>query len=130
VIRTGDVIALISPEGALVADALVAPRDVAYLRVGMPARLLVEGYDAQDWGLADAVVTSVARDFILADGHPVFRVQLHPLRRVLHRANGATAPLGKGLRCQVRFLIGRRRLTELAGRRAREWFDPATSEAR
>jgi multidrug resistance efflux pump len=130
VMRAGDVIATISPEGALVADALVAPRDVAYLRPGMSARLLVEGYDVQEWGAADAIVTSVARDYILSDGHPVFRVRLHPLRPVLHRANGTAAPLGKGLRCQVRFLIGRRRIAELAGRRAREWLDPVAVEVR
>lgn len=126
ILRAGDPVATISPNGSLIADALVAPRDVAYLRVGMRARLLVEGYDVQEWGGAEAVVTSVARDYTLADGHPVFRVRMRPLRAELRRANGSTARLGKGLRCQARFLLGRRRIADLVRGRAGEWLDPAS----
>ncbi|MDB4912689.1 MAG: secretion protein HlyD [Gemmatimonadetes bacterium] len=127
-VRTGDAIATISPDGALVANALVSPRDVGYLHAGMPARVLVEGYDVLEWGAADAVVTFVAHDYTLADGHPVFRVRLTPTRPTLRRANGATAYLGKGLHGQVRFLLGKRRIAHLLTRRAREWFDPATGQ--
>lgn len=130
VLRAGDPVATISPDGLLIADALVAPRDVAYLRVGMRARLLVEGYDVQDWGSADAVVISVARDYTIADGHPVFRVRMRPLSAELRRANGSTARLGKGLRCQVRFLLGKRRIADLVRRRTGEWLDPASPGTR
>jgi len=130
VVRAGDPVATISPGGALIADALVAPRDVAYLRVGMPARLLIEGFDVQEWGGADAVVTSVARDYTLADGHPVFRVRMRPLRTELRRANGSTARLGKGLRCQARFLLGKKRIVDLVRRRTSEWLDPVSSSER
>jgi multidrug resistance efflux pump len=129
-LRTGDPVATISPDGSLIADALVAPRDVAKLRVGMPARLLVEGYDVQEWGGADAVVTSVARDYTLSDGHPVFRVRIRPLRAELRRANGSTTHLGKGLRCQARFLLGRKRIIDLVRRRTSEWLDPASVSER
>ena len=130
VLRAGDPVATISPDGLLIADALVAPRDVAYLRVGMRARLLVEGYDVQDWGSVDAVVISVAGDYTIADGHPVFRVRMRPLSAELRRANGSTARLGKGLRCQVRFLLGKRRIADLVRRRTGEWLDPASPGTR
>jgi len=130
ILRAGDPVATISPGGALIADAFVAPRDVAYLRVGMPARLLIEGFDVQEWGGADAVVTSVARDYTLADGHPVFRVRMRPLRAELRRANGSTARLGKGLRCQARFLLGKKRIVDLVRRRTSEWLDPVSSGER
>ena len=129
-VRGGDAVATISPDGSLVADASVAPRDVAFLRVGMPARLLVEGYDVQEWGGADAIVTSVAGDYTLVDGHPVFRVRMRPLHTVLRRANGSTARLGKGLHCQARFLIGRKRIVDLVRRRTSEWMDPVTLNER
>ena len=130
VLRAGDPVATISPGGALIADALVAPRDVAYLRVGMPARLLIQGFDVQEWGGADAVVTSVARDYTLADGHPVFRVRMRPLRAELRRANGSMARLGKGLHCQARFLLGKKRIVDLMRRRTSEWLDPVSSSER
>jgi HlyD family secretion protein len=126
VVRAGDAVITISPEGPIVADALVAPRDVGYLRAGMPARLLIDGYDVQEWGSADAVVSAVAQDYTLAGGHPAFRVRLQLLHGVLRRANGSVAPLGKGLRCQVRFLIGRKRITDIIRRRTSEWLDPVS----
>ena len=130
IVRAGDAMATISPDAALIADALVAPRDVAYLRVGMPARLIVEGYDVQEWGAADAVVMSVAHDYTLANGHPVFRARVRPLYPQLRRANGTTTQLGKGLQCQVRFLLGRKRVVALLWQRANEWLEPMPSGKR
>ena len=124
VLRAGDPVAMISPDGAVFAEALVAPRDVASLRVGMPARLIIEGYDVQEWGSADAIVTSVARDYTLVNGHPVFRVRMRPISATLRRANGTTVRLGKGLRAQARFLVGRQRVVDLVRKRASEWMDP------
>lgn len=127
-VRAGDAIATISPDGELVADALVSPKDVGYLKPGMPARLLVEGYDVQEWGAADGIITSVASDYTLADGHPVFRVRIQPARAELRRANGVVVRLGKGLRAQVRILLGRKRVAQLLTKRAREWFDPVPAQ--
>ena len=125
VVRAGDPVAMISPDGALFAESFVPPRDVAYVRVGMPARLIIEGYDVQEWGSAAAIVTSVARDYTLVNGHLVFRVRMRPISATLRRANGTTVRLGKGLRAQARFLVGRKRVVDLVRQRASEWMDPA-----
>ncbi len=122
-VRAGDAVAMISPEGDLVADVFVPPHDVVFLRVGMPARLLVEGYDVQEWGVLDAVVTLVAGDYTLDDGHPVFRVRVRPISTMLRRANGETARVKKGLKCQVRFTLGSERLAQLLKGRTRTWID-------
>ena len=122
-VRAGDVVAMISPEGDLVADVLVPPHDVVFLHAGMPARLLVEGYDVQEWGVLDAVVTWVAGDYTLDDGHPVFRVRVRPINTILRRANGETARVKKGLKCQVRFTLGSERLAQLLKGRTRSWID-------
>jgi multidrug resistance efflux pump len=125
VVRAGDPIATISPDVALVADVAVSPRDVSHIRPGMAARLLMDGYDVQEWGAADGVVTSVATDYTLAADQPVFRVRVRPMRATLRRPDGRTVALRKGLRCQARFLVGRRRITQLLLRRAGEWADPS-----
>ncbi|MEP6618119.1 MAG: HlyD family efflux transporter periplasmic adaptor subunit [bacterium] len=130
VVRAGDAIATISPDGALVADVLVPPRDVTFLHTGMPARLVIEGYNVQEWGAVNATVTAVASDYTVSDGHAVFRVRVQPVRAELHRPNGTTVRLGKGLRCQVHFTLGNTRLMDLARRRAGEWFDPSGGDAR
>lgn len=128
-VRQGDVIAVISPDAALVADALVAARDVGWLRKGMAARLLVEGYDVQEWGAADGVVSSIASDYTVVNDQPVFRVRVHLARPMLQRADGRVVALRKGLRCQARFLTGRQKLSRLLLRRTREWIDPASPGA-
>lgn len=125
-LRTGDVVATISPDDALVVEALVPPKDVARVRPGMMVRLLVDGYDAQVWGTATGTVTRVASDFTLAGEEPVFRVEIRPLTDSLRRPDGRTVPLKKGMRAQARFLAGRRRLTELLVHRAGEWLDPSS----
>ena len=87
--------------------------------------LIMDGYDVQEWGAADGVVTSVATDYTLAADQPVFRVRVRPMRATLRRPDGRTVALRKGLRCQARFLVGRRRITQLLLRRAGEWADPS-----
>lgn len=123
-VRAGEAVATISPDTLLVVETLVAPRDVRHLRVGMPARLLIEGYDVQEWGAAAGEVTAVADDYSIAEGAPVFRVRVRPLSLQLRRRDGRTARLSKGLRCQVRIVAGRHRLGALMLRRVGEWLDP------
>lgn len=128
-VRAGDLLATISPDDALVADALVSPRDVARVHVGMPVRLLVDGYDVQVWGAAAGTVISVGGDFIMSGDVPVFRVRTGPLADSLRRPDGRAVPLKKGMRAQARFLAGRRRLTELLIHRAGEWLDSSAPMA-
>jgi multidrug resistance efflux pump len=124
-VRAGDPVATISPDGSLMADVLVQARDVSNVRVGMQARLLIEGYDVQVWGAAAGTVVSVATDYTMSGEQPVFRVRVRPLGNSLRRPDGHAVPLKKGLRAQARLLTGRRRLIELLLHRAGEWIDPS-----
>lgn len=130
VVRAGDPVAMISPDGVLIADVLVPPHDVVFLHPGMAARVIVDGYDAQEWGGVDGMVSSIAGDYTISDGRAVFRVRVRLVAAALRRADGTSVALGKGLRCQVRFRLGNRSLIELVRRRATEWFDPASPVAR
>jgi multidrug resistance efflux pump len=124
-VRAGDPIATISPDAGLVAELLVSSRDIGRIRREMKVRLLVEGYDVQEWGALSGTVISVARDFVVADGAQLFRVRARLESDRLRRPDGRTAVVSRGLRCQARFLVGRRRLTDLLLHRAREWADPS-----
>lgn len=127
-VRQGDVIAVVSPDEALAADVLVPARDVVRIRPGMPVRLLMEGYDVQEWGAASGAVASIASDYVMQNDQPVFRVRVRLDQPTLRRADGRMIALRKGLRCQARFLAGRRKLSQLLLRRAREWMDPAAPD--
>lgn len=124
-VRPGDPIATISPDDVLSAEVLVSPRDVGWVRPGMPVRVLVEGYDVQEWGAVQGVVTVVATDYTVIGEQPMFRVRVRIPEPELRRADGRSVALRKGLRGQARFLAGRRRLSLLLLHRAREWMDPS-----
>ncbi len=126
-LRAGDPIATVSPDDDVVVDISVSPRDVGRIRTGMPVRLLVDGYDVQQWGTAAATVTSIAADYTLASDQPVFTVRASLVHPTLRQPNGRTAVLRKGLRCQARFLVGRQSLTALILHRANEWADPTVT---
>lgn len=125
-VRPGDAIATVSPDDALSAEVFVSPRDVGWLRVDMPVRLLVDGYDVQDWGAVEGAVAVIAADYTLVDEQPMFRVRVRIPTPTLRRRDGRTMTLRKGLRAQARFLAGRRRLSQLLLHRAREWMNPAS----
>lgn len=127
-VRQGDVIAVVSPDDALAADVLVPARDVGRIRRGMPVRLLMEGYDVQEWGAASGAVASIASDYVVQNDQPVFRVRVRLDHQTLQRADGRRVALRKGLRCQARFLAGRRKLSQLLMHRAREWMDAGTPD--
>lgn len=123
VLRAGDVVATISPDTTLVAEALLSPRDVGWVRRGMTVRLLIEGYGIQEWGAADGIVTSVGRDYTIVHDQPVFHVRVRLRRAELRRPDGHVRRLTKGLRGQARFIIARRTIGQMLLHRAREWVD-------
>lgn len=125
-VRAGDAIATVSPDTALVAEALLSPRDVGWVRPGMRVRLLIDGYDVQEWGAANGVVTSVGRDYTLAGNEPVFTVRIRLRDTDLRRPDGRVARLTKGLRAQARFVVNRRTMGQLLVHRGREWADASS----
>lgn len=125
-VRAGEVVATISPNAAVVAEAFVAPRDVSYLRTGMAARIRIDGLDVQSWGVATATVTAIASDFTVIANRPGFRVRIKPERNELIRSDGRRIRLTKGLQGQVRFVVGRRRLLDLLRGSVRDWLDPSS----
>lgn len=124
-VRPGDAIATISPDDSLLAEVLVLPRDIGWVRPGMAVRLLVEGYDVQEWGAVEGVVAVIATDYTVVNEEPLFRVRVQIPAPTLRRADGRVVALRKGLRGQARFLAGRRKLSQLLLHRAREWMDPS-----
>ena len=128
-LRAGDPIATISPDGDIIAEAYVPPKDVSYIHKGMPARLIIEGFDVQTWGAMEATVISVASDVTVMNNQPVFRVRLKPNAEELRRAaDGRKARLTKGLRAQARFIVGRRRIADVLRHRMSDWLDPSSPQ--
>lgn len=129
-LQAGEQLAVISPDTTLVADVYVTPRDIGLLRVGTVARLLIDAFDYNAWGVVPGRITQISDDFVLLDRRPVFKVRCELDRRELVLANGVRGALRKGMTLQARFLIARRSLFQLLYDDLASWLDPVHTTER
>ncbi|WP_160328224.1 HlyD family secretion protein [Solirubrum puertoriconensis] len=129
-VQAGELLGQISPDGALLAECYVSPKDIGYMHVGMPVRFQVDAFDYNQWGLVEGQVTDVARDFVLVnEQQPVFKVRCRLQRPYLELQNGYRGSLRKGMTVRGRFLLARRTLWQLLFDKADNWFNPTQNGA-
>lgn len=129
VLERGERIASISPNTALIGEALLSPRDIAPIRRGMPARLMVDALNYRDWGTVDAWVLEVADDATLTADQPSFRVRCRLASHELRLPGGQRAVLGKGMTFRARFVVAERSLLQLLFDGVDDWLNPARAPA-
>jgi membrane fusion protein, peptide pheromone/bacteriocin exporter len=125
VLQRGERIATISPNTELIGEALLTARDIALVRRGTPARLMIDALNYREWGTMDAMVIDVADDASLAGEQPAFRVRCHLARNELRLRGGQRAPLGKGMTFRARFVVAERSLLQLLFDGVDDWLNPA-----
>ena len=106
-VAAGMVVANVAPEGAaLVIEASVPNKDVGFLRPGLEARVKVEAYPYQQFGVAQARIVNVLPN-VGKDSN--FRVRL----RLLQENLGEGAWLFPGLNVEADILTRKQRLLKL-----------------
>lgn len=125
VLQQGERVATISPNTDLVGEALLTARDIALVRRGTPARLMIDALNYRDWGAMDATVIDVADDASLSGELAVFRVRCRLSRPDLRLRGGHRVTLGKGMTFRARFVIAERSLLQLLFDDVDEWLNPA-----
>ncbi|WP_119080279.1 HlyD family secretion protein [Chitinophaga alhagiae] len=126
-IQVGEAIGIISPDSNLVAECLVSPKDIGYLRAGMPVKFQVDAFNYNDWGTVNGTVQSVDNDFTLAENQPVFKVKCVFDATELQTAGGVRGTLKKGMTLQARFILTQRSLFQLLYDKADDWVNPHTA---
>ena len=125
VVQAGEHVATISPNTSLVGEAVLTPRDIALVRQGTRARLMIDALNYREWGVIDATVIEVADDASLSGEQPVFRVRCALARTDLRLRGGQHVALGKGMTFRARFVIAERSLLQLLFDRVDDWLNPA-----
>lgn len=125
VLQQGERVATISPNTNLVGEALVTARDIALVRRGTPARLMIDALNYREWGVLDATVIDVADDASVSGDQPVFRVRCQLSRHDLRLRGGQRVALGKGMTFRARFVIAERSLLQLLFDGVDDWLNPA-----
>ena len=101
VVREGDVVANIAPEGArLVAEVQIPNEQMSKMRPGLPAKLLIDAYPYQQYGVIDGQVLTVSPDAISsATGGSYYRAVVAP--ETLKSSSGVQLTPGLALEARI-----------------------------
>jgi membrane fusion protein, peptide pheromone/bacteriocin exporter len=123
-VTAGQVIAVISPDGELVSEAYVLPKDIGYLNAGMDAIYQVDAYNHSLWGFASGKVIDISKEVYLMNNQPYFRVRSSLNESQLTLKNGYAGEFRKGFTATVRFKVTERTLAQLMFDKTDKWLNP------
>lgn len=64
-VQAGTQLAVISPQSSLYVEAFVKPKDIAFIRQGMPAKIQIDAFNYNEWGMLEGKVESISSDCII-----------------------------------------------------------------
>ena len=122
----GQNIGEISPEESLVAECLVSPKDIGFIKVGQKVKFQVDTYNYNQWGLLEGKVKEIDQNITVNQqtGDAYFRVLCTMDKNYLQLKNGYKGQIGKGMTLTARFHLTDRTLWQLLFDRVDDWFNP------
>ena len=122
----GQQLAEISPDGHLIAECYVAPKDVGYLRTGTTGKVQVSSFNYTEWGMLDTRVDEIFDDVtVSSDGTQSFyKVYCSLDKDYLSLKNGYKGYLKKGMVVNTNFLVTRRTVFQLLYDKINDWLNP------
>jgi adhesin transport system membrane fusion protein len=129
-VNAGEKIMQIVPVGdKLLIEARIAPRDIAFIKVGDPANVKVTAYDFSIYGGLRGRVQQVSADSIFdeAEREAYYTVLIETDRSYIARG-GQRLPILPGMICDVEVLTGRRSILSYLLKPVNKAFDEALTE--
>lgn len=123
-VTIGETIAKISPDSQIIAEQLVPPKDIGYLKTGMPVIIQVDAYNYNQWGLASGKIADISNEVYLINNQPYFKVRSSIDQKYLNLKNGYKGELRKGLTVTSRFKVTKRTLAQLLFDKTDDWLNP------
>lgn len=133
-VQPGEVLGVVSPDSNLLVECYVSPKDIGLLRPGMVARMQVDAFDYNQWGLVEGKVAEVSNDIVVMENgpssrQPVFKVKCRLSQNFLTLKEGYKGYLKKGMTLRARFVITRRSLFDLLYDNADDLLNPKNTPA-
>lgn len=127
-ITTGQQLVEISPDGQLILECYVQPKDIGYVQPGMKGRIKVTSLNYNDWGVLEATVTDVFDDItVSSDGNTSFyKIYCNLNSDHLTLKNGYKGYIKKGMTANGNFTITRRTIFQLLYDDIDNWLNPNT----
>lgn len=125
-VMAGQQLVELSPNGDLIAECYVSPKDIGHLHPGSTGRIQVSSFPYTEWGVLEGTVEEVFDDVMVSsDGTQSFyKVYCSLDRDCLTLKNGYTGNLKKGMTIGVNFLVTRRTIFQLLYDKLDNWLNP------
>ncbi len=123
-IQAAQQIAVISPDKNLILEVHVLPNNIGLIGVGTKAKIQIDAFNYNQWGLAAGEIYDIADDFILINNQAVFKIRCKLNQKFLMLKNGYKGYIKKGMSARVRFMITKRTLYQLLFDKIDDWLNP------
>lgn len=125
-IQAGQSLAVISPDSTLCLEVYVTPRNIGFLKVGMPINAQIESFNYNEWGTLKGEVKEISSDFLTdGQGNAFYKVKCTMDRDYLMLKSGQKGRLKKGMTVNAHFMINRRTLFDLLYQKMDDWANPS-----
>jgi membrane fusion protein, peptide pheromone/bacteriocin exporter len=128
-IQTGELLAILSPDSNLLAECYVNPRDIGLIREGMKVKFQVDAFNYNEWGMISGHVADVAKDFVIEQNQPIYKIKCKLDKKELQLKNGYTGKLKKGMSMRGIFVVTRRSLMQLLYDNVDDWLNPVNAKS-
>ncbi|GHV21936.1 hypothetical protein FACS189428_3170 [Clostridia bacterium] len=125
-VQAGSLLAVVSPDSTLYAEVYVSPRNIGYIRTGMPVNIQIGSFNYNEWGTIPCEVTEISSDFMTdsSGNNAFYKVKCRISRNFLIRKNGVKGMLKKGMTVSAHFMITKRSLFDLLYQKMDDWANP------
>lgn len=126
-IQAGTSLAVISPDSTLFIEVYMSPRNIGYIKEGMPVNIQVGSFNYNEWGTVEGKVVDVSSDFFAdnATGSAYYKVKCSMEQDFLIHKKGLKGNLKKGMTVSAHFMIARRSLFDLLYQKMDDWVNPS-----
>ena len=122
----GQSIGEISPEENQVAECMVSPKDIGFIKKNQKVKFQIDAYNYNQWGLLEGKVVDIDQNITVNQqtGEAYFKVRCVMDKNYLQLKNGYKGQIGKGMTLTARFYLLDRTLWQLLFDRVDDWFNP------
>lgn len=114
VVKPGQALLEIVPtEDKLLIEAKIIPKDIAFIHVGLPARVKVTAYDFTRYGGLEGVVEHISADTTQdEDGNSFYIIRVRTNESTMHSRDKEEMPIIPGMMTSVDVMISKRTVLE------------------
>ena len=125
-VQAGQQIVEISPDGDLIAECYIMPKDIGYMRIGMTGRVLVSAFNYNEWGFLNGTVDEIFDDVtVSSDGTQTFyKIYCSLDSGHLSLKNGYDGFIKKGMVVNANFKVVSRTIFQLLYDKVDNWLNP------